>query len=449
MNPDTFRNTQYFPCCIFIIAAFLFSACKGVEPEVETEEDSLTIEFTEKNLSNKAAEFSLDVIANCDWTFSQNTNWAYIIEPRSQYNGSKTLVIGVLKNETTSERTATFVFSFSKGSQILKVTQTAFEVYLNVSEQNVLFGYRNAEKVIKVTSNCGWDAESNQEWLMVRPITGLVGSFEMTLEAKTNNGTTGRTAQVRVWNEKYGLSQVISVTQHERKNTDVKDYVDEYGVNRGKGLVIDELEWAPVNCGFHERDYPYGKVYQWGRKQGVGYHDGVTGDPAPTSIADLWSGKNGAEDPATFYKYGDNSRFNYDWLIEGDNSFWNNGTEQNPIKNETYDPCPKGWRIPTAYEFNKLIEFTTPKWAKRDESFSGLELSGKTGQNSSHILFFPAGGRINALDGLSYDRNIEGYYWTSTTSEGSSAYLHFFEGGVSVNLHGSRAGACSLRCIKE
>ena len=246
MDLTLFKKPLSFPCCVLAIATCLFSACKEPEPDIKPE-DALLIEFTEKTLSNKASEFSMDVTANCDWTFTVDANWAYIIEPRSQYNGSKKLTIGVLKNETTSERTATFVFQYSKGSAVLKVIQTAFEVYLNVSVQDVLFGYRNAEKVITVTSNCGWDAKSDQEWLAIKPITGLVGSFEMTLETGTNDGTADRTAQVRIWNTKYGLSQVVSVTQLKRNGTNIKDYVDEYGINRGEGLIIGELEWAPVN----------------------------------------------------------------------------------------------------------------------------------------------------------------------------------------------------------
>lgn len=441
------RNKIIYCCCVLAIAVFCFSACKKVEPDPIQEEDSLIIEFSEKYVSNKASEFTLDVSANCDWSFSLDANWAYIVEPRTQYHGSKALIIGVLKNDMTSERTATFEFKYSKGTEVLKVTQTAFEVYLDISEKDVLFGYRKAEKIIRVTSNCGWDAKSSNDWLVVRPITGLVGSFEITLEVEANDEGTDRSAKVDIWNDKYGLSQVVSVTQRGHNSIGVKDYIDEYGVNHGEGIIINQLEWAPVNCGYHETDYPYGKIYQWGRKQGVGYHDSETGDPATTIIADIWSGKNGDEDPGTFYKYGEGSKFIYDWLMEGDNSFWNEGTEQNPIKNEAYDPCPQGWRIPTSYEFNQLLEDTTHQWATADGSINGVELRGKA--NVDHKLFFPAGGRINALDGLSYDRNIEGYYWTISATEGSSAFLYFFENGMSVNLHGSRAGGCSLRCIKE
>ena len=40
---------------------------------------------------------------------------------------------------------------------------------------------------------------------------------------------------------------------------DPDDYVDEWGINHGKGIVIGGVTWAPVNCGYHETDYPYGK----------------------------------------------------------------------------------------------------------------------------------------------------------------------------------------------
>ena len=57
------------------------------------------------------------------------------------------------------------------------------------------------------------------------------------------------------------------------------DYVDEYGINRGKGTAIGSTVWAPVNCGYHEIDYPYGKLYQWGRKYGQGYDDSDANHP--------------------------------------------------------------------------------------------------------------------------------------------------------------------------
>jgi hypothetical protein len=53
------------------------------------------------------------------------------------------------------------------------------------------------------------------------------------------------------------------------------DYIDEYGVNHGKGTAIGMAVWAPVNCGYHKDDYKYGKLYQWGRKYGQGYSGAI------------------------------------------------------------------------------------------------------------------------------------------------------------------------------
>ena len=55
------------------------------------------------------------------------------------------------------------------------------------------------------------------------------------------------------------------------------DYIDEYGISHGPGIEIDDVVWAPVNCGYkmqtsESKGYPYGRYYQWGRKYGQGYY---------------------------------------------------------------------------------------------------------------------------------------------------------------------------------
>ena len=209
------------------------------------------------------------------------------------------------------------------------------------------------------------------------------------------------------------------------------------------------MTWAPVNCGFKEDILPFGKMYQWGRKNGIGYHDAAFKDGISTSISDMWNGKNGDEDTNTFYKYGEKSKYNYDWISEGDDTYWNVATEENPVKNNAFDPCPDGWRIPTAFEFKSLIDYVGRAWMMRDNLKGFLFYSDSDHQSEQDEFFLPACGRLNTLDGAAYDRNTEGYYWTNTANNGNSSYLYFYEKDCSVNKQGSRAGGCSIRCIKE
>ena len=72
------------------------------------------------------------------------------------------------------------------------------------------------------------------------------------------------------------------------------DYIDEYGVHHGQGIEIDGVVWAPVNCGYKaptadSKGFPYGKLYQGGRKYGHGYsleydQSEPIGSPAPVLL---------------------------------------------------------------------------------------------------------------------------------------------------------------------
>lgn len=124
------------------------------------------------------------------------------------------------------------------------------------------------------------------------------------------------------------------------------DYYDEFGINHGPGTEIDRVIWAPVNCGYHETDYPWGKLYQWGRMYGQGYSDSEYSDAIIPQLDD-----NGFSDI--------NSDNNADKFFTGtyyypDQSQWNAGTASSPVKGE-YDPCPEGWRVPTKTEMNVLM----------------------------------------------------------------------------------------------
>lgn len=417
----------------------------------EEEEKVLSLPFSDQSVSSTPTAFDVRVYANCDWRVRNDADWVSVAPDNEVYSSSMTLSVSVAENKKTESRSATLLFLYGDKQEALTIVQDAFNVYLEVSLEEISFGYRTAEKVIMVTSNCGWFAKSSETWTAIKPSTGLIGNFEMSVNVETNNSEKPRSAQIHIWNEEYELDRYVSIGQEGQPETEERDYVDEYGINRGKGEIIRGLTWAPVNCGYHEDSYPLGKLYQWGRKNGLGYQDADYQDATAPETAPNWSGSNGEEEADTFYKYADDSKFNYDWIKEGDDSYWNLGSEENPKKNGRFDPCPDGWRIPTAFEFKSLVEYVDRAWTVRDgmNGFLFSESRNSEGNEETASFFLPAGGRLNVVDGKAYDRNVEAYYWTISAREGSSAYLYFYEGDCSINALGSRAGGCLVRCVKE
>jgi len=161
------------------------------------------------------------------------------------------------------------------------------------------------------------------------------------------------------------------------------DYIDEYGINHGGGILIGGILWAPVNCGYHETDYPYGKLYQWGRKHGQGYGapftkltkvtdnaDKTTAEivPAPVTPAEA------LKHPNRFYARSDMSSFNW---TRNDMSLWCPLVEEGKAtKHPKYDPCPEGWRVPELFDFKSLAEHYSdfveyPEGGPKGRWFSG------------------------------------------------------------------------------
>ena len=436
-----------------VLTAFI-SACgksgkQGEEPIV-IEETKLTLAYTQKEVSRLPNEFELSVSSNGTWRIESDAEWVFIDPDRTEYSNSISLIIRVDANTTASKRTATLRFLYGEKTATFKIIQDKLDAVINISLTSISFGHHLAEKNILVTSNCGWFAKENAQWIKIRPSTGLVGNFEMNIYVEPNKGVADRTGEIRIWNEDYKVEKIVKISQAGQKTENNHDYIDEYGVNWGSGVEFRGLVWAPVNCGYKESDYPYGKLFQWGRKYGLGYQDEVCADISGYDVADNWSGKNGEENATTFYKSAEGIKFAYDWIKEGDNTFWNLAKEENPVKNKKYDPCPDGWRIPTSFEMRTLVGYAAHEWVVKDNVSGYRFYDGSENGNSEFSLFLPAGGRLNVQDGKSLDRNYEAYYWSiSTTETGSSTYLYFNDIGYSVNKQGSRAGGCLVRCIKE
>ena len=233
------------------------------------------------------------------------------------------------------------------------------------------------------------------------------------------------------------------------------DYVDEYGINHGPGVEIDGVVWAPVNCGYHETDYKWGKLYQWGRKYGQGY-DGslydvdrnVIGSVTDATVPELseggvsLQGGQSENNKNVFYTCTD---FPYDWLYSPNDALWNSGTEDSPVKTE-YDPCPTGWRVPTDAELRNLKN-NYSSWTSVDGQL-GIWFSGSSAYSSSAPqLFLPAAG-YNGYGGYSNERGCYGLYWSSSPYDYHVYSLGFRGSDIGMG-GGQRASGRSVRCVQE
>ena len=233
-------------------------------------------------------------------------------------------------------------------------------------------------------------------------------------------------------------------------------YVDEYGVNHGPGIKIGETVWAPVNCGYHEVDFKYGKLYQWGRKYGQGYDGPLYVDGSKVGVysdATVPVFEEGGVSPDAGNLESNSNVFYLstssitDWASPMDNQLWNSGTESSPIKTG-YDPCPKGWRVPTDAEWKKLYKnhssFTT-----NDSGQSGYWLSGELAYSSEiPQVFIPAAGGRYHTDGVSYNRGQCAYYWSSRSLDSTVMRFYFSDSNIGTNADASAYGH-SVRCVQE
>ncbi len=258
----------------------------------------------------------------------------------------------------------------------------------------------------------------------------------------------------------------------ELTTTDMAPAYIENGVCYGGGIALpksatETLIWAPVNCGYEPangeyKGYPYGKLYQWGRKYGQGYttdYDATVPEVVAGPVA-LEVGQN-PENANKSYK---NTSSPYDWVSSQGNTLWNSGSADAPVRTE-YDPCPAGWRVPTNEELISLVSglteglngsvSTSGQWtgSSEDSNHNGLPglwfYGSTTPSEDGTKVFFPAAGNSDYSNGAAGDRSYSGNYWSSSVKGTYAWYLHFNKNERIILTSNPRAGGCSVRCVKD
>lgn len=225
----------------------------------------------------------------------------------------------------------------------------------------------------------------------------------------------------------------------------------------------------------------YGLYYQWGRKDPFlrpYYHDcagnedqyvyGNSGSAVYVEYAETSAEVGTVEytiaNPMTFItnaacvdaESGDGIG---DWLATPNNELWSGTTKS------LYDPCPYGWRVPAASDFDCL------KLTDEEDSMSLEDARGRFGwmlSDGTNSHFYTAAGFRSYYDGTIHNMNYkegvypsqpepwEGYYWTAgTTADGKQSTCMYFDltttrtvNKFNLNYPSKRANAMQIRCVK-
>ena len=225
----------------------------------------------------------------------------------------------------------------------------------------------------------------------------------------------------------------------------------------------------------------YGMYYQWGRKDPFirpFYHNASyaenegLADEAGNYLEEQCEARTSSsgtvayatQKPMAFITT-DGSDGIGDWLVSANNALWSDNAKS------VYDPCPYGWRVPSAKDLEVLHLADAEDNTSLDKARKqfGWRLTDANGDK----FFYSACGRRRYIDGKVENMNSkdyqydsvtgdsvkpepwEGYYWTSTTEDGKAVSLYFdltttrtinkFEGKSSQ----FKANGFQVRCVKE
>ena len=143
--------------------------------------------------------------------------------------------------------------------------------------------------------------------------------------------------------------------------------------------------------------------------------------------------------------------------VAADNA-WNSGTEASPTKTAA-DPCPNGYRVPTAQEYQHLIDNSSASnigtWANNSTANTVGAAKVMTSKTDPNVkLTFPAAGYRNAAQGILYWRGGNGAYWTSSVSGSNLTRFSALQNSASIDQSNnsqpanlSKATGMTIRCI--
>ena len=181
--------------------------------------------------------------------------------------------------------------------------------------------------------------------------------------------------------------------------------------------------WMDRNLGANraatssDDEQAYGDLYQWGRAA-----DGHQKRSSHTT-----STLSSSDTPGHGNFILSNSGANWDWRSPQNDNLWQG-------VNGVNNPCPSGWRLPTAMELDDERE----SWATNNAA----------GAYSS-TLKWPVAGYRGYSDGSFLNVGSDGNVWSSTVFQNTHALILKFHSSDAYLSNHHRANGYSVRCIKD
>jgi len=273
------------------------------------------------------------------------------------------------------------------------------DAYLEVVAEQTSVDGRGGQVNIRITSNVSWIVSADVPWVQTNPKSGKNDGV-VTVTISANASALRRKATISIIGG--GLTKGGGFTQP-----------GTFSWSGEESVEINGIRWATRNVDapgtFASSPESAGKFYQWNR--------------------------------------------NVAYPVTGNVSNWDSSMSTSTTWENTNDPSPSGYRVPSYAEFKSL--FDSDKVESSMTIYNGEKGFMLTDKNTAASIFFPTvGGRTPDAILKTGDEEYDlGYYWTNTLYDSSSAFSAAYslgsDVGVALWIGAYRNCAFSVRSIKK